>query len=327
MSLGVRSEPRVTRQADRATPRTAARSVESAVVFDIQRFSVHDGPGIRTLVFLKGCPLHCAWCSNPESHETQPELAIFPERCLGCERCIAACPQQAAWVDDEGPGVDRTLCQVCGACAGACPSQARVVMGRSMTVDEVFAEVEKDAVFYSASGGGVTIGGGEVTVWAEFAAALLVRCREAGFSTAIETCGHTSWRRLWTVASLADEVLYDVKHLDSATHQQFTGAGTETVQRNLATLLRRHPAVVVRIPVIPDFNDDPETIRDIARHLRDLGVTRTVELLSYHRLAVPKYGRLGKEYTLGHLEPPEAAALERLAETVRAEGLQCHIGG
>jgi pyruvate formate lyase activating enzyme len=196
-----------------------------------------------------------------------------------------------------------------------------------MTVDEVFAEVEKDAVFYRASGGGVTIGGGEVTVWADFAAALLARCRHAGFSTAIETCGHTSWRRLWAVASVADEVLYDVKHLDDATHRQFTGAGTQTIQRNLAALLRRHAAVVVRIPAIPGFNDDPVTIRDIARHLRDIGVTRPVELLPYHRLAVPKYGRLGKEYSLGHLEPPEAAALERLAATVRAEGLQCHIGG
>ena len=200
-------------------------------------------------------------------------------------------------------------------------------MGRSMTVDEVFAEIEKDAVFYAASGGGVTIGGGEVTVWADFAAALLARCRDAGFSTAIETCGHASWRRLWAVASVADEVLYDVKHLDNVRHKQFTGAGTQTIQRNLAALVRRHPAVVVRIPVIPDFNDDAGTVHDIARRLRDLGVTRPVELLPYHRLAVPKYGRLGKKYTLGHLEPPEAAALELLAEAVRAEGLECHIGG
>lgn len=327
MLLGARSEPRVIAETRGAAPTAHERGAESAVVFDIQRFSVHDGPGIRTLVFLKGCPLHCAWCSNPESQEERPEFALFPERCLGCKRCIAACPHGAAWVDERGPGVDRALCQACGACARACPSRARVLMGRSMTVDEVFDEVAKDAVFYSASGGGITIGGGEVTVWPEFAAALLARCREAGFGTAIETCGHTSWRRLWKVASLADEVLYDVKHFDAARQERFVGAGTATSQRNLAALVGRHQAVIVRVPVIPGFNDDADTIREIAQRLRKLDLARPIELLPYHRLGMPKYARLGKEYSLGHLQPPEAVALERLAETVRGEGLECRIGG
>ena len=254
-------------------------------------------------------------------------MAVFPGRCLRCGRCVVACPHGAAFVDDDGPGVDRERCQVCGACAEVCPSRARVVMGRSMTVDEVFDEVAKDAVFYRESGGGVTIGGGEVTEWPDFAAALLERCKEAGFTTAIETCGHSSWRRLWQVARHADEVLYDVKHLDSEAHKRSTGAGTVAIQRNLKTLLGRHPAVVVRVPVVPGFNDDEGAMRAIARRLRELDVTRPVELLPYHRLAIPKYGHLGKAYSLGHLEPPEARTLERLAEIVRGEGLECHIGG
>jgi len=196
-----------------------------------------------------------------------------------------------------------------------------------MTVDEVYAEVAKDEVFYRASGGGVTIGGGEVTVWADFAAALLARCEDAGFGTAIETCGYANWRQLWKVARRADEVLYDVKHLDDTIHRQFTGVDTTIIQRNLKTLLRRHPAVVVRIPVIPGVNDDPGTIRDMACRMRALGVTRPIELLPYHRLGVAKYGRLGKEYALGRLESPEASAVEDLADAVRAEGLKCRIGG
>jgi pyruvate formate lyase activating enzyme len=196
-----------------------------------------------------------------------------------------------------------------------------------MSVGEVFAEIEKDKVFYGESGGGVTIGGGEVTVWPVFGAALMSRCREAGIGTAIETCGHTSWDKLWSVAQHADHVLYDVKHLDSAAHKRMTGAGNELILRNLAMLAKRHAGIVIRIPVIPGFNDDAETMRSIARHLVGRKVAARVELLPYQGLAVPKYVRLGKTYSLCDLEPPSTDLLESLGDVVRAEGLVCRIGG
>jgi pyruvate formate lyase activating enzyme len=298
-------------------------SQEKAAVFDIQRFSVHDGPGIRTLVFLKGCPLRCAWCSNPESHKREPELSLFLGRCLGCRRCVSACPEGAAGVDEMGPTVDRALCRVCGRCAEVCPSRARVILGRTMTVEETFSEVEKDKVFYAQSGGGVTVGGGEVTVWPDFAAALLTRCRNAGIGTAIETCGHSEWNRLWQVAQHAEHVLYDVKHIDSRLHKRMTGAGNERILDNLIMLSTRHPGITIRIPVIPGYSDESETMRAIARYLVRRNVKASVELLPYQNLGAPKYERLGKTYRLAHLRPPSQEKLRDLGEAIEAEGLAC----
>jgi len=188
----------------------------SGIVFDLQRFSLHDGPGIRSLLFLKGCPLRCPWCCNPESQAFAPELLVDRSACLGCRRCLADCPSGAAALTPEGPGVDRRRCRACGGCAERCPSGARCLAGRPITVAEALAELLRDLPFFRNSGGGVTLGGGEPLAQPGFAEALLRACRARGLHTAVETCGHVPWEALDRIRPWTDLILYDVKHADPA---------------------------------------------------------------------------------------------------------------
>lgn len=300
----------------------------SAVVFDIQKFAIHDGPGIRTLVFFKGCPMRCEWCSNPESQLRQPQLVVFSGRCIGCTRCVEACPQEAVNVDDQGHmQFDRTRCADCGACTESCFANARVLLGREMTVAEVLTEVRKDAVFYSASGGGVTLGGGEVTVWPEFAEELLLALRGEKIDAAIETCGQCAWESLERLLPHVDLVYYDVKHMDPDAHRRLTGVDNERVLENARLLGRQEVPAIVRIPIVPGRNDDVENIRATAAFVRRYGVAEKIELLPYHRFAEDKYQRLGRHYGLAGLEPPNDERMSELADVVRREALACQVGG
>ena len=300
----------------------------TALVFDIQRFAVHDGPGIRTLVFFKGCPLRCRWCSNPESRICAPELGYVPGRCLACLACVEACARAAVAAGPDGrPLTDRERCASCGDCTAVCFADARVLTGRRLTVAEVMAEVRKDVVFYRRSGGGVTLGGGEVLVWAAFAAELLAACKAEGLDTAVETGGCGPWSDLARLVPLVDRWYYDVKHADPGEHARLTGAGNGEILENLERLAAAGASIVVRVPVVPGLTDDEGDVRAIARLVAKGRLAERIELLPYHRLGEEKYARLGRVYELAGLEPPGEERLRALAAVVEAEGVPVRVGG
>ena len=233
----------------------------SGTVFDIQRFSLHDGPGIRTIVFLKGCPLSCKWCSNPESQNMKPVIMYKKNECLHCGRCINACSKKAISFENK-TFIDRSICTGCGECANACPAGALVVKGKTMTVQQLIRELKKDATTYRRSGGGITLSGGEPLVQYEFAAELLRACKAQGWDTAIETTGAGITEAVEKVIPYVDTVLLDIKHLDTEKHKKFTGIGNEQILKNAARI-SQISSTVVRVPVIPGFNYSEEEIKAI----------------------------------------------------------------
>jgi pyruvate formate lyase activating enzyme len=280
------------------------------IVFNIQNYSVHDGEGIRTLIFLKGCPLRCKWCSNPESHKKQPELAFNPRKCLTtekCTRCIKACPNGALSASEKlMPVFDPEKCVRCHTCAEACPSNALSVYGETMTVEEVVTRVEKDDAFYARSGGGMTLSGGEAMAQPVFAAALLREARRRRIHCMIETCGHCEWEALAEACASLNALIMDIKCMDTIKHREFTGVGNELILENFAKICESFPdlPIMVRTPVIPGFNDTEEDIRAILEFLPERkGLS--YELLPYHRFGQPKYDYLGKTYAMGDLELEE----------------------
>lgn len=294
-------------------------------VYNIMRFSVHDGPGIRTTVFFKGCPLSCWWCHNPESRSSTPDLMYSAERCAHCGCCVSACPNHAIrW--ENRPEWDSGLCQFCGDCADACPTEARQLVGKWMTVGEVLAEIKRDTVFYDESGGGVTLSGGEPLAQPEFAEALVEACRAEGIHTAVETCGAAPRETILKIGKTANLVLFDLKLMNSVRHKEFTGVSNLSILKNLEALAKAHVAVVVRIPLIPGINDDEENIKQSRQFLHSIGINK-VDLLPYHEIGVEKYKKLGMDYRLKGLKPPEQEHVGAIAEQFRRDGFAVRVGG
>jgi pyruvate formate lyase activating enzyme len=295
-------------------------------IFNIQKFSLHDGAGIRTLVFLKGCPLACAWCSNPESQAYRPELFSVRERCIGahaCDRCIPVCKAGAISRDDEGKVViDRRICDGCGDCARACPPKALEISGAAVSVDDVIRTVEQDGGFYVRSGGGLTVSGGEPLAQYRFVERLLAAARCRGIDTAIETSGFCKWEALQRVAPHADQIFYDIKCMDSERHRSATGVSNEIILANFRKLRREFPAttVVVRTPIVPGVNDSRADIEAVVEFVNEAGGAAAYELLGYHGFGEPKYHRLGKRCPLGHVETPLEESMASLRQVAAAVG-------
>lgn len=297
-------------------------SRSSALVFNIQKFSVHDGPGIRTLVFFKGCPLKCRWCSNPESQSPLPEFAWNATRCLHCGECVKRCCTNAVSLDEQGcPVVNRELCRpmercMCELC---CPGGAVKIYGQQKTVEQILQVCRQDEMFYSRSGGGLTIGGGEPLFQPEAAIALLSAAKAGRIHTAMETCGHVRREDLLEACRYLDCLYFDIKSMDSEKHRAGTGVGTELIHANLEAVRNLFPdlSIRVRTPVIPGFNDTEEDIRAITRYVRGLGVP-AYELLPYHRYGEQKYLMLGREVPMGE-KNLEGSHFERLREAMEEE--------
>lgn len=299
----------------------------SGIVFDIKRFSLHDGPGIRTTVFLKGCGLHCPWCHNPESQNPRPELMLRPELCVRCGACVVTCPQGAIAWDGERYVTDRGLCTQCGECTSVCYAEAREIVGREMTVDAVMAEIMRDAAFYDESGGGVTFSGGEPLLQGEFLLALLQACKAQGLHTALDTCGYAPTSTLSAVRQHVDLFLYDVKLMDDQRHRQVTGVSNGPILDHLRLLAADGQRVILRVPVIPQVNDDEENIRQIAALARGLPSIERIDLLAYHRIGNNKYDRLDRPNPMPETVPPSPDRLSDIVRAFESAGLQVKIGG
>ena len=308
---------------------TQAEFEIKAPVFNIQSYSIHDGPGIRVTVFLKGCPLRCLWCANPESNLARPQLMTYASKCVGCGACVAACPRGAVnLVEKDGKRreqTDRTKCIDCGACVGVCRPEARELAGKEQSVREVLDQVLKDKLFLDASGGGITVSGGECLMHPEFTEALLRAAKEAGLHTAVESCVFASREVVDRVFAQVDLGLLDVKHMDSEKHREYTGVPNEPILENIRHIRRElGVSVIVRVPTIPGYNDDEENIAATARFAVEIGAP--VNLLPYHRLGESKLESLGQEVKL-HLEVPDQAHMERLKAVAEAQGAEVQIGG
>jgi pyruvate formate lyase activating enzyme len=302
-----------------------SRSDTTGIIFDIQRFSVHDGPGIRTTVFLKGCPLRCSWCHNPESQNIEPELFFEESLCVLCGACIEVCPEDVHTIKDGIRDIEWSLCKRCGKCVDICYAGALLIKGRTVTVDEVIRDVLRDREYYGKSGGGITLSGGEPLMQPVYSKALLETAKECGIHTAIETSGCAKWELFETLLPSVDFVMYDVKIFDSGLHKKLCGMGNELILENLNRLVDTEKQILVRIPLIPQITDTEKNLDQIGEYLRQIGAIN-VELIPYHAFAEIKCRAFGREYRLDGLAPQKDRELQKMRRLISGYGLETKIG-
>ena len=304
-------------------------SSASGTIFNVQGYSIHDGPGIRTTVFVQGCPLSCSWCQNPESQLRRPQIFFDRDKCQGCGKCVAVCAEAAISLVDGKSFTDRALCSGQGDCATVCPNDARSLIGRSATAAEIFEELSADAIFYRQSGGGVTISGGEPLAQPAFAREIFKRCKDAGFHTTLDTSGFAKWEVAKSVLDFVDLVLYDFKHMDAQSHKRLTGVSNELILDNAKRIHHELGiALWARVPIIPGHNDGPENMAATARFIaEELSPKIPVNLNAYHPFGESKHERLGRADASFSTAPPSEARVAEIATVFRAHGLTVAIGG
>jgi len=299
----------------------------NGLIFDIRRFSIHDGPGIRTTVFVKGCPLNCLWCHNPESQKPAFERVVRSERCDDCGACIDACPNKAISRLNYELITDDTLCKFCGKCVEACFSEAREIIGKSESIQNLMLTVEKDRLFYDQSGGGVTISGGEPLMQPQFVGELLGACKRVDIQTALDTSGYASWDMFDSLRKNVDLFLYDLKLFSDIQHEGYTGVSNRLIHENLNRLSQEGHRIIIRIPVVPGITDTWDNLDKLGELIANLGRVERVDLLPYHNAGAAKYERTGKIYPLSDLATPKEIKMAEIANRLIHFGLKVQIGG
>jgi len=301
------------------------KSSITGIIFDIERFALHDGPGIRITVFLKGCPLTCWWCQNPEGRDISTEIMFWADRCISCLTCEKVCPNVAISHLEGIIITSRDKCTLCGTCIEACPSGAREVIGKKMTVSEVMKEIEKDVIFYDESGGGATFSGGEPLMQPDFLNSLLLSCREQRIHTVVDTSGYAETRTLLNVSKNVDLFLYDLKLIDDDKHKRFTGVSNALILSNLRELSLHHDQIVIRVPIIPEINDDEENVSRIAEFVASLQNVTQIDILPFNKLSIDKHKRLQRPYLLKK-QSLSNERINEIEERLRRFGFKVQIG-
>jgi len=289
----------------------AKANEHKGLIFNIQRYSLHDGPGIRTVVFLKGCPMSCLWCANPESQCVKKDIFIRRSSCIGCGACVAACPTHALQMRPDGVFIDRTQCLGCAACTKVCNANGLSLIGEEMTTTELLEKIMQDKIFYQSSGGGVTFSGGEPFMQAAFLLNTLKMCKGNGLDTVIETCGMAARSAVEATADYVDHFYCDIKMMDPDKHAYYTGMSNKEILANITHLAGCHKDVLIRMALIPGINDDVENIHKTAAFLQEIGLNK-IQILPYHAYGAEKYRALGREYTLRQIEPPQEEAMKKI---------------
>jgi pyruvate formate lyase activating enzyme len=304
-----------------------AAIMKNGIIFDIKKYAIHDGPGIRTTVFFKGCPLRCWWCQNPEGQDSKPELVYRKSRCIGCGECAKNCSREAISLVAQRISINRENCVSCDNCSRVCPSDALSIAGKQMSVKEILEEIERDMTFYNESGGGVTFSGGEPLLQPDFLNALLTECKEGGIHTIVNTCGFAPYEIISRMHDKVDLFLYDIKIMDGRKHRKYTGASNEQILENLKKLAENGSSIVISFPIIPGINDDEKNVIRTAEFIRSLPNIQQVNLLPYHRAGIEKYKNLGKPYKLDKIQPPSNQRIKSVKEKMEAFGIRVGIGG